>query len=182
MKKTIIMAMLILASYLINAQEFMGIKVDGKVTDVVEKFKSKGFYVTDFKLTNYTMKGTLGNRDIDLYIYNTLTSRLVWQFVIYLPKKDSWISLENEYEEFFEILKQKYGEPSSQYSFFETPYTKGDGNELSAVDVEKCHYAAFWDNVFILISKYNKVKIAYENKVNAKIYETQKNENLKNSL
>jgi hypothetical protein len=182
MKKIIVLAMLLLATHLCNAQEFMGIKVDGKINDVIEQFKSKGFIVTESKPTTYTLKGSLGNKEIEMYLHTTINQKLVWKLIIYLPKKDSWYSIKIEYEDFYDILTKKYGEPRSKYSFFQSPYAEGDGYEMTAIGVDKCFYSAFWENVSLQISKFKQIKISYENKINADIYEAEKNQNLKNSL
>jgi hypothetical protein len=183
MKKTMIMAILVLATLVSNSQEFMGIAVDGKLSDAVVKFKEKGFTTSTVSPSGTVMKGMMGTKEIELVICNTATTKTVWAFKIYLPKKDSWYSLKNEYLEFLDLLTKKYGEPKSKYDFFTNPYYEGDGYEMSAVANDKCNFASYWvDKYAVDISKYKQVRISYENPVNSELQEKEKNQTLNNSL
>ena len=103
MKKTMIMAILVLATLVSNSQEFMGISVDGKLSDAVAKFKEKGFTTATIGAGATVMKGMMGTKEIELVICNTATTKTVWAFKVYLPKKDSWYSLKAEYLEFLDL-------------------------------------------------------------------------------
>jgi hypothetical protein len=50
---------------------------------------------------------------------------------------------------------------------FDSPYFYGDGYELQAVGLEKCHYSALWEventTILLTISKFKQINIQYEN-------------------
>lgn len=179
MKKQFLILLLFLSTNLTFGQEFLGIKVDGKLNDVVEKFKQKGLKVTDGTTPNVKiMEGIVGDRNLELYINSTPTTKLVWSFSIYLPKQTLWTSLKSEYEEYLDLLTKKYGEPEKTYNFFQSPYKEGDGDEMTAVAVEKCSYAAFWVklNIGLNISRYKQITIIYQNETNSELYKKEKAE------
>ena len=149
-------------------QEFLGVKVDGKKDATIAIFKSKGFILSSDKGNVAVLNGSAGGKKVDLFISYTPISKLVWQFKIFLPEKTSWYSLKAEYQEYLDLLTEKYGEPKDKFNFFSSPYEEGDGYELQAVELEKCSYSAFWEKYYsVSITKWKQVKIAYENEVNS---------------
>jgi hypothetical protein len=157
--------------------EFLGIEVDGKRDEVIEKFKAKGFIVDgDISKGNVVpMKGSIGNRDFELNIVSTPKTKVVWKFSVYLPKQSTWNSLLDDYTRYKKTLTDKYGNPEKSFDFFSSPYELGDGYEMTAVAAEKSHYSAYWTlkgyALSIVISKWKQVRIAYENENNSKISE-----------
>lgn len=156
--------------------EFLGIEVDGKRDEVIQKFKAKGFIVDgDIEGNVVSMKGSVGNRNFELNIVSTPKTKVVWKFAVYLPKQSTWNSLLDDYTRFKMTLTDKYGNPEKSFDFFSSPYKLGDGYEMTAVAEEKAHYASYWnwkDYVLSIdISKWKQVKIAYENTNNAKLRE-----------
>lgn len=154
--------------------EFLGIEVDGKRDEVIERFKAKGFIVKgDIDKPVVSMKGSAGNINFDLSIVSTPKSKIVRKFVVYLPEQTSWNSLLNDYTRYKKTLTDKYGNPGDSFDFFSSPYKLGDGYEMTAVVTEKATYAAYWTlkgyTLSIEISKWKQVRIAYENENNSKI-------------
>jgi hypothetical protein len=120
------------------------------------------------------MKGKASNDEVELYIFVTPKSRIVWKFAVYLNEETSWYSIKSDYEKYLGLLEEKYGEAKSKYNFFIRPYYEGDGYEVSAVKLDNCRYAAFWDdvnglNLNISISKYMQIEIDYESVKNVAI-------------
>lgn len=185
MKKYIMILLFISLATISFGQEFMGIKVDGNINDVVEKFKQKGLKViTNINSIGVTMKGLVANKETELIIQNCPTSKIVWKFAVYLPEKTTWYSLKSEYQEYLDLLIKKYGEPKDKFDSFSSPYEEGDGYEMSAVSLEKCNYAAYWtkkDGLSIEISKWKQVKINYENPVNSAL-DTKEKDEIKNKI
>jgi hypothetical protein len=125
------------------------------------------------------MEGFVGDRNLEVYIKCTPITKTVWGFNVYLPKQTSWSSLKREYEEYLDVLSKKYGEPETKYNFFSSPYKEGDGDEMTAVAVDKCTYSAFWtknSGLWISISKFKQVVISYENKSNSDLDDKEKSE------
>jgi len=166
----------------INGQEFLGIKVDGKKDAVIQSFKSKGFKIksdSDINKDVVTLEGMAGTNNIDIAIVCTPKTKTVWKFSVRLPEKTTWTSLKNDFEQYLEILINKYGEPQKKYNFFSSPYKEGDGYEMTALSAEKCFFSAYWtDNlgVSIKISKFKQVNISYENVINSSLYDKERDE------
>ena len=150
----------------IYGQEFLGIKVDGKLSEVVAKFKLKGFKVTSPDDLSPILVGKAGVSNVEVIILSSPISKTVFKIAVYLPKQNDWESIKSEYEDYLETLTAKYGTPTSSYNFFSSPYKEGEGDEMNAITMEKCNYAAFWENISIQISEYKQVRIAYENAKN----------------
>lgn len=176
MKKNIILLLLIFLSITSFSQEFLGIKVDGKMNDVVEKFKQKGFKVINDGIPVISMEGIIENKKLEIYIVCTPKTNIVWKITEYLPEQTLWNSLKKEYYQNLELLIKKYGEPSNEVKSFLPPYKEGDGNEMSHVANNLVLYMANWSNdkVLIEITKYKQVKITYRNNINARLNATEK--------
>jgi hypothetical protein len=156
--------------------EFLGIEVDGKRDEVIEKFKAKGFIVKgDIDKPVVSMNGSVGNINFELIIVSSPKSKIVRKFSVYLPEQSSWNSLLNDYTRYKKTLTDKYGNPGDSFDFFSSPYKLGDGYEMTAVAAEKATYAAYWTlkgySLSIEISKWKQVRISYENDNNSKIAE-----------
>ena len=162
----------------IQAQEFMGIRIEGEKVNFISQLKSKGFVVKgDSNADAVIMQGSAGGRVYELVISATPKTKNVWKLSVYLPKSESWSKLKRDYNEYLDLLSEKYGKPEKTYSFFSSPYDEGDGYEMSAVALEKCFYSAFWSDVIgvsIQISKFKQVKVSYENKKNVELLEIEK--------
>lgn len=149
--------------------EFMGIDVDGSRSEVTSKFKSKGFTVARERADENSIKftGKVNGMQMEVFAAFTPVSNKCWGFMIYLPEQTSWYEIKKQYNDYLDLLTDKYGTPNSKYDFFSSPYYEGDGYEMSALTLGKCSYAAFWDKYSIQISKFKQVKIQYENPVNS---------------
>lgn len=178
--KTILLLLGISVMSFSFGQEFLGIKVDGKLDSVIAKFKSKGFTlkITESKKDSSIMEGMAGNSHVEIYISATPVTFMVWKFSVLLPKESSWAALKASYDKYFGILKVKYGEPTKSFDFFISPFSRGDGNELQAVRLEKCIMSSYWTklSVGIEISPYDQVKIAYENIINSALANEERKE------
>ena len=150
----------------IYGQEFLGIKVDGKLSEVVAKFKLKGFKVTSPDDTSPILVGKAGGSNVEVIILSSPISKTVFKIAVYLPKQNDWESIKSEYKDYLETLTSKYGTPTDSFNFFSSPYKEGEGDEMNAIAMEKCVYSAFWANISIKITEYKQVRIAYENAKN----------------
>jgi hypothetical protein len=115
--------------------------------------------------------------EYELFISFTPKTKQVWKLSVFLPEVTSWSRIKSEYENYLGLLTEKYGSPEKAYTFFSTPYYEGDGYEMSAIKLEKCHYSAFWSDsigIWIEISKFQQVKIVYENAKNSAINDFEK--------
>ncbi len=161
-----------------NAQEFMGVDVGGQKSQIIKKFKAKGFRVDgDEKKDAIMMRGKANNMELELIISCSPISKKVWKVSVYLPKQDTWEALKEQYDEYLENLSDKYGKPESTYTGFAEGYKEGEGDEMEGVEADKCIYSAYWKpskGISIKISQYKQIKIGYENEVNSKIDDQEK--------
>lgn len=168
MKKLLLGALLLVLSTFANAQEVLGVKVDGTRISVVNQLKQKGFIVTNETSNFSVLKGKgLNGLDLEVNVVCSPISKIVWKIVLYLPERNSWYSLKTEYNYYLSSLMKKYGTPLYIFNNFVTPYSEGDGNEMKAVEEDKSNYSAHWDLLKISISEWKQVRIAYENPVNS---------------
>lgn len=175
MKKAMVLLAILFATAVGYSQEFLGIKVEGTRQECINKFKAKGYVVIGTPSnTAISMRGKAGGNDVDLVIVNTPTSKKVWKFAVFLPERTTWDRLKSDYEYYVELFTNKIGNPTDIYRNFVSPYYEGDGYEMSAVGIEKCNYIAFWDGIYIEITKWKQVSVCYENKVNAEISKKEK--------
>jgi helix-turn-helix protein len=173
MKKLItfisIVAIIIVTNNKIYAQEFLGIKVGGNLNEVVAKFKLKGFKVTSPDNLSPLLVGKAGITQVELVISSTPITKTVYQFSVYLPKRNDWDEIKAEYQDYLKTLTDKYGSPNDTFNFFISPYKEGEGDEMNAITMEKCRYVALWENIILEISKYKQVEIDYQNKNNFEV-------------
>jgi hypothetical protein len=168
--KRVLVTLLFMSALVVNAQEFMGVKVAGTASSAIAQFKAKGFTLIEQTEQVASMKGIgLGGKQLELNIVYSPKTKTVWKFSIYLPEQTTWYGLKSEYKTYLQSLTAKYGQPKDSYDFFSSPYEEGDGYEMSAVSLEKCVYAAYFYNVSINISQFKQVNISYENSANLAI-------------
>lgn len=177
MKKFILLLALVANTLITNAQEFMGVKVDGSKQHIINQFKAKGFTYKSDKGNTVIMNGFIGSTPIELFSTFTPKSGKCWKITIFLPEQQNWYTIKAEYKKYYDIFKEKYGNPSDDYKFFSSPYYEGDGYEMSALQLEKCTYFSLWQNMYsVEISKFKQVKISYENPVNSALDDKEKKE------
>lgn len=162
--------------------EFMGIKVEGSMESLISAFKAKGFTLNEKTDTYLSMKGKMAGTTIDVDMAFTPKSKKCWKLLVYLPKQNNWYAIKRQFQEYKDVLVEKYGQPNSDYHFFISPYYEGDGYEMTAVAVDKCRYSSYWGNSMnIEISKFKQVRIGYENTINSDLLDKEKKEDgLKN--
>jgi hypothetical protein len=161
-------------SFSISAQQFDGVPISGTTTNAIAKFKAKGYVLSKIEGDAVIMKGKIAAYPIELIILSTPKTKQVYKVVAFLEKDISWKSLKSNYFRFKDIFTDKYGEAESDYEYFTDPYYEGDGYELQAVRLEKCTYSSYWFdvmgmNVAVEISKYEQIRLAYENATLVKV-------------
>ena len=177
MKKFAVITLGLLLSIKGISQEFMGVKVDGSKATITSQLINKGMTKSASSVpTTLVFKGYVSNTEIELYVFFTPKTNLAWKFFVYLPKRTGWYELKGDYEKYLELFTNKYGTPTSTYNTFLSPYYEGDGYEMSAVGLDKCLYASYWEKYSVEISQYKQVRLSYENTENAEINKREKNQ------
>lgn len=176
MKKIIFIFMFGIMSLVSFGQEtehlkFMGIPIDGSLTEFTQKLLQKGFVKSEHE---QVLTGKFAQENANVYLYYTPLSKKVYRCVVVFDEHTSWSSLKYDYMKFKESLIQKYGDPIRDIHYFSDPYDEGDGYEMSAVRLDKCNYACVWDNITILISNSKHVAIYYDDPINKELNDTEK--------
>lgn len=180
--KSIFVAILfVLASINAKSQYFDGIYVGGSLETLISKYKAKGYIFDKYHEWGAMMQGKVGDKPIELFIFVTPKTKVVCKVTIYLPKKSTWWSIKDDYETNLDMFKSKYGTPDYSFTDFLNPYYEGDGYEMSALELEKVNYAAYWfdksnANVSVEISKFKQICVTYENVANMKIRKREQEE------
>lgn len=172
--KILITLILTFFSLSISAQQFDGVPISGSLTNAIAKFKAKGYILSKIEGDAAIMKGKIATYPIELIVLCTPKTKQVYKVVAFLEKDISWKSLKANYFRFKDIFTDKYGQEESEYEYFTDPYYEGDGYELQAVRLEKCTYSTYWFdkmgmNIAVEISKYEQVRLAYENATLVKV-------------
>jgi hypothetical protein len=168
MKKLITTTLIII--FLVStgmSQVFDGIQISGDFNYTLNKFKNKGYIVEDV----YPEGAMLVHKDMEINLYRTPNTNKVFKAVVYLPERSNWYDLKSEFNKYHILFIEKYGKTSDRSKIFYAPYREGDGKEMEALKNENCRYWSYWEGVngasyCVEISKYNQVKIVYENNVN----------------
>lgn len=182
-----LLIILILVSSVPQAQTFDGVKIDGKLSNAIMSYRTKG-YILQKSTENFAiMKGKVAGNNIEMYIFTTPKTHVVCKVKVYLPKRDSWSSIKAEYENFLELFAEKYGQPDNSYNTFKSPYYEGDGYEMLAVSTGNTLYGSFWFNrgnlsMGLLISKFEQIEISYENDINMDINKRESESMISNSF
>ena len=185
MKKWILSFVIVVTNFLCaqsvapvtGVPQFMGIPIEGDAVIFINKLKVKGFKVLNYDANVTTMSGVfLGTLTNSIMIVHTPKTKQVWKVGVYMPEQYTWSSLKFEYQTLLSKLNNKYGEPSSSYFSFTSPYEEGDGFELNAVQMEKSNIVAWWDLTFtdgtpsglimLEMTKWKQNSITWENSIN----------------
>lgn len=158
--------------------EFKGIPITGKIDNFVKKLQEQGFTLDKRQGNSAIMNGQFAGKDAEIYVFGTKKTGTVWKVVVYLPKRTTWYSIKSEYEFYKDMYERKYGTPEHSYTFFSDPYYEGDGYEMQAVKLEKCTYFSSFHvsngEIYIEISKFQQIKLAYEDAANTVIMDSEK--------
>ena len=139
MKKWILSVVIVVTNFLCaqsvapvtGVPQFMGIPIEGDAVIFINKLKVKGFKVKKYDAIVTTMTGVfLGNVTNEVLIVHTPKSKKVWKVVVFLQEQIGWSSLKSEYQSLLSKLNNKYGEPSTSYFSFLSPYEEGDGGGM----------------------------------------------------
>ena len=172
--KQLLTLILIVYSSILSAQSFDGVRIDGTLSSKIQQYRAKGYVLNKMISNGAIMKGTVAGRPIELFLFTTEKTKLVYKALVYLPVHRNWSDIKSEYTKFVDLFIDKYGQPDSEFDFFRDPYYEGDGYEMSAITLEKVVCSAFWMNknnttIAVSISKYKQVEITYENDKNMEI-------------
>ena len=161
MKRILTIAVLIFSFMFVMAQTsnnhltFMGIPITGTLESFAQKLVAKGF---EKKYSDKSMIGFEGEfagySDCKIYVLKVPNRNIVYRVGVTFPKESSWANLEKEYNQFKDMLTNKYGEPSwYSETFKEGASTFNDYAKMESLKEGNCYYWTHWevDNGAILV-------------------------------
>lgn len=188
MKKFLLLFTLLFSSLIMNAEghlKFMGVEINGKANIFVEKMKAKGFRVKDNLENAFVMNGKFAGSNAQLFILYSPITKTVCKVVAYFEEKDNWDSLKSQYLKLKEAYDTKYPIVSA-FDFFCYPYNEGEGDEMTAVKLDKCRYSTFYElqegMIVIKISEFAQVSVAYEDSKNINLLVSEQNKKIMNDI
>ncbi len=167
---------------------FKGVPIDGKLTEFVAKMKLAGF--THLQTTDgvaFLSGDFAGYKKCMVGVSTLKQNDLVNKAVVIFPDLSSWGALENNYLNLKLLLSEKYGEPTTVLEQFETKVQYLDDNlRLTYLQLDQCKYYSVWDTnkgTIQLGIDHNGiescfVKLAYFDKINSAIIETNAKDDL----
>lgn len=129
--------------------EFMGVAIDGNLSDFRARLIGKGFSLKKGLLlkddSETLLWGRFANEDCIVQILtNDNTQEVYGVEVLFSQRYDSWNHLLNAYTSWKKIYTEKYGSPVKDRHTFSgyANYLNSDTSKMAAVDNGECHYDA----------------------------------------
>ena len=125
---------------------FKGIPITGTLENFAQKLEAKGFEKKYSDKNVVVFKGEFaGYSGCEIYVYKAPNRNIVYKVVVFFPKESSWVYLEKEYNQFKDMLTNKYGEPTSHSEIFkEGASTFNDDAKMSSLKEGNGAYWSAW--------------------------------------
>ena len=152
MKRILTIAVFIFSFMFVVAQTpnkhltFKGIPITGTLENFVQKMEAKGFRKIYSDKSFIGLEGEFaGYPGCEIYVYKIPNRNIVYKVVVFFPKESSWAYLEKEYNQFKDMLTNKYGDPSwYSETFKEGASTFNDDAKMSSLKKGNCDYWTQW--------------------------------------
>ena len=125
MKRLLTIAVLIFSFMFVMAQipnkhlTFKGIPITGTLENFAQKMEAKGFRKIDSDKTCVVFEGEFaGYSECEIYVIKVPNRNIVHKVAVAFPKESLWANLEKEYNQFKDMLTNKYGDPALQSETF----------------------------------------------------------------
>ena len=126
---------------------FEDIPITGTVESFAQKLVAKGFRTKFSDGNSVYFEGEFaGYSGCKICVVRIPNRNIVYQVAVAFPKESLWANLENEYNQFKDMLTNKYGE-LSWYSetFKEGAFTFSDAAKMSSLKAGNCDYWTTWE-------------------------------------
>ena len=182
MKRLLTIAVLIFSFMLVMVQNsnnhltFEGIPITGTLESFVQKLGAKGFRKMYSGESCVAFKGDFaGYSGCKILVFRIPNRNIVHEVGVFLPEESSWTRLEEQYNQFKDMLTIKYGEPASHSETFkEGASTFNDDAKMISLKEGNCDYEAEWkvDNGYIRVKIFlsdtdgGYIRLGYFDKIN----------------
>ena len=139
--------MFVMAQTSNNHLTFKGIPITGTLESFAQKMEAKGFKK---KYSNKRIIGLEGEfagySGCKITVFKILNRNIVRKVVVSFPTVSSWTRLEKEYNQFKDMLTNKYGEATSHSETFkEGALTFNDAAKMSSLKEGNGAYWSTWE-------------------------------------
>ena len=128
--------------------KFMGIPIDGPVSDFVSELEKKGFTITNIS-EEYWMKGNFATYDnCKIGISYVKSDNKVYSVAVLFPEYDNWKSIYSIYELMKNNLIEKYGKPASCTEEFQdiSSSTLNDRIRMELLTMDMTDFNTFFES------------------------------------
>lgn len=161
---------------------FKQFPITGDINSFIQNLISAGYTLTEpFNAVYHgaCFRGQFaGNNDCSIVVFATPKSHITCCVMVNLQEHHIWYTIKDEYEKIKKQLTKKYGSPES-YEYFMDPYYEGDGSELTALYSDHCTYMSIFQTtngrISVSMTSDSKVMIAYQDKINMDIKDSEAN-------
>ena len=195
MKRLLTIVFLIFSFMFVMAQTpnkhltFKGIPITGTVENFAQKMEAKGLKrIPSDKRWAAFVGEFAGYPKSLIFVYKIPNRNIVHKVIVFLPPKNSWARLEEEYDKFKGMLTNKYGEPSwYSETFKEGKSAVSDFSKMLLLKEGNCDYWTQWevengdikvDIAPIIDTDDGNIRIAYFDKINDALADKAKEDDL----
>jgi len=163
---------------------FQGVVFGDNFEKVKQKLKKFEFVrqEKDFLL----FKGRIGTDSATIMAIFTPESKRLWKIACLIDAPKGFVNLKSKWEEYCQVLTEKYGNPDKKLEIFLSPYYEGDGYEETAIAVDKAFFGSLWnlDDGLIgcRISSTKIILVEYENEKFSALNQDEKKSAVRNDL
>lgn len=154
-----------------NHFEFKGIVINGSKEDVADALKKQGYEFVDGGEDGILLNGKFAGIDnCHILVNASQHTHQTYSVSVFTPEALTWWSVKADYDRIKEMLRKKYGKPSSSAEFFSDPYDEGDGYELTALSTGNAMFVTSFSSkdgdITLHISHGAQLLITYKDKIN----------------
>ena len=154
-----------------NHLEFKGVSINGAKEKVADALQNQGYTFIDGGEDGILLNGKFAGIDNCQILVNASPhTHQTYSVSVFTPEALTWWSIKADYDRIKEMLRKKYGRPSSSTEFFSEPYIEGDGYELTALSTGNAMFVSSYSSkngdITLLITQGAQLLITYKDKIN----------------
>lgn len=154
-----------------NHFEFKGIVINGSKDEIADALQKQGYEFVDGGEDGILLKGKFAGIDnCQILVNASQHTHQTYSVSVFTPEALTWWSVKADYDRIKEMLRKKYGRPSSSTEFFSDPYDEGDGYELTALSTGNAMFVTSYSSkdgdITLHITQSAQLLITYKDKIN----------------
>lgn len=154
-----------------NHFEFKGVTINGSKDEVADSLQKQGYEFVDGGEDGILLNGKFAGIDnCQILVNASQHTHQTYSVSVFTPEALTWWSVKADYDRIKEMLRKKYGRPSSSTEFFSNPYVEGDGYELTALSTGNAMFVTSFSSkdgdITLHITQRAQLFISYKDKIN----------------